>query len=272
MIVQATKIDLGRAAMASTANHGGGRWPGDTDGITRPYLAVPYRFGENPDMTPEMHTPDERDIIRVSMNKASNEYMNGCIQFVDDSETQAHESYIEIFNGDACNSALGWSYPYDNGMNLSPEGNPSCLNLRTIQHEFLHALGFLHEQVRPDRDDYIDIHEDNIDGGMISQYEIMPLSTWMDSNSPYDKISVMHYSGSGYAKGKSPMTDKVTGEAVQSPDRPRMSSEDAFQLAAMYGSFCPALPQRACDDGQRYLKNFAWYCIFRFKLQKHFNF
>mgnify|MGYP000402044308 CR=1 FL=1 len=34
---------------------------------------------------------------------------------------------------------------------------PFCVNNGIVQHEFLHSLGLHHEQVRPDRDDYIQV-------------------------------------------------------------------------------------------------------------------
>ena len=37
-----------------------------------------------------------------------------------------------------------------------------CLKRGTIQHELLHVLGFMHEQNRPDRDDYVHILYKNI--------------------------------------------------------------------------------------------------------------
>lgn len=44
-------------------------------------------------------------------------------------------------------------------LSLDPDG---CLDMDTIQHEFMHAVGFTHEHNRPDRDDYVDVLWDNI--------------------------------------------------------------------------------------------------------------
>lgn len=41
----------------------------------------------------------------------------------------------------------------------------NCDRLGTVEHEFLHALGFWHEQSRADRDDYVDIVWDQIQPG-----------------------------------------------------------------------------------------------------------
>ncbi len=37
-----------------------------------------------------------------------------------------------------------------------------CVNVGVIIHEFLHIIGFFHEQSRPDRDDFITVVYENI--------------------------------------------------------------------------------------------------------------
>ena len=70
----------------------------------------------------------------------------------------------------------------------------------TVQHEMLHALGFLHEMARPDRDDYVVVHWDNIDPIFHNQYHKMNNLTWEDYGEKYDLKSIMHYEGWAFAK------------------------------------------------------------------------
>jgi len=39
---------------------------------------------------------------------------------------------------------------------------PGCVNTGAVMHEVLHTLGFFHEHNRPDRDNFVTIHFDNI--------------------------------------------------------------------------------------------------------------
>ena len=63
----------------------------------------------------------------------------------------------------------------------------------TIAHEVGHAIGFWHEQSRPDRDSYVIIHKANVSEGKL--YNFLP-RTWGEITTldiPYDLGSDMHY-------------------------------------------------------------------------------
>ena len=60
-----------------------------------------------------------------------------------------------------------------------------------MQHEAMHALGFLHEQSRPDRDEYVEIHPNLTEN---TDYAKLTPVSWLNTSSPYDFDSIMHYS------------------------------------------------------------------------------
>jgi hypothetical protein len=54
---------------------------------------------------------------------------------------------------------------YRQRLNLDP--SIGCnLNKGTIMHEMMHSLGYDHEQNRPDRNNFVRVHYDNIPYGM----------------------------------------------------------------------------------------------------------
>ncbi len=72
-----------------------------------------------------------------------------------------------------------------------------CTYKGTTVHEFLHALGFWHEQNRPDRDNFVKISYENIQDGMADQFDKY---TGKYFSTPYDYNSIMHYDETAFSK------------------------------------------------------------------------
>ena len=82
--------------------------------------------------------------------------------------------YVGADKSTGCWSFIGKCLGCTNGLTASvtdwgaPDGfqivslSAGCEPKGTVQHETLHALGTHHEQVRPDRDQYVEIHQANI--------------------------------------------------------------------------------------------------------------
>jgi hypothetical protein len=104
--------------------------------------------------------------------------------------------YIKIGNfGGGC-----WSYVGRIPLEYQPQAMNigfGCLFTDTIEHEMMHALGFFHEHARPDRDEHVNIHWDNIDSEKYFNFNIM---TEINSRgTPYDYESIMHYTSTAFA-------------------------------------------------------------------------
>uniref|UniRef100_S4RI62 Metalloendopeptidase n=1 Tax=Petromyzon marinus TaxID=7757 RepID=S4RI62_PETMA len=67
-----------------------------------------------------------------------------------------------------------------------------CEGVGTVAHELGHAVGYVHEQSRPDRDAFISVLEGNVQDGQLPQFAVY--SATDPRGVPYDLKSVMHYS------------------------------------------------------------------------------
>ncbi|KAF2900236.1 hypothetical protein ILUMI_05945, partial [Ignelater luminosus] len=80
-------------------------------------------------------------------------------------------------------------------LNLKPsKPGRGCFQKYVIVHEFLHVLGFLHQQSVHNRDDYVLIHYENIKLGKERNFKKYEPSNDTNLDEVYDYRSIMHYS------------------------------------------------------------------------------
>ncbi|XP_059476688.1 zinc metalloproteinase nas-4-like [Neocloeon triangulifer] len=110
---------------------------------------------------------------------------------------------------------------------------PACLaKVGTVLHELMHTVGFLHEQNRAERDQYVDILWENVEKGREENFKKISASIAF-SQIPYDYESVMHYSTAAFSSnGKPTLRTKASG--VRVGQRERMSVGDIHKINMMY--------------------------------------
>ena len=101
---------------------------------------------------------DERGIVAVSMKNIEE---NSCVKFR--LATVMDNDWVEINDTipDSCHATVGFRGPGYGKHNVNL-GATGCFTKSIIVHEFLHLLGVSHEQVRPDRDQYLTVNWTNM--------------------------------------------------------------------------------------------------------------
>ena len=112
---------------------------------------------------------------------------------------------------------------------------PEC-GWNEILHEMLHALGYFHEQSRPDRDKFVEILWENIDEEFRHQFDKVPES-WADilRGTSFDYHSVMLYRPDSFAKGPGLITLKSKLATPVDPVSTGLSVEDIVRINHVYG-------------------------------------
>ncbi|KAF7992606.1 hypothetical protein HCN44_004950 [Aphidius gifuensis] len=159
-----------------------------------------------------------------------------CINFVP-WDKRAKDYIIIRPTRDGC-----WSYVGKIGgpqsVNLQPpdERSVNCLgNEYNTVHELMHTLGIFHEQARADRDNFVDIHYENIMPGHLFDFNKQSLENTTYSYE-YDYQSIMHYGSYSFSidpKRKPTITSKIPGIIVG--QRENMTITDCLKVNKLYG-------------------------------------
>jgi hypothetical protein len=181
---------------------------------------IPYEFSS----TRSRFVAADRAIIENALQELSDEV--GIINIR--KRVASDPEYITITdNEDGCWSYVGRIEGKSQQLNLAP----GCVTKDTVQHEYIHALGFKHEQSRSDRDNYVTIKYENILERAIYNFDKVDPTFYDSQGSTYDYGSVMHYGAYDFSKNKLKTIDagdNIIGMALKA------SKSDIDQIRMLY--------------------------------------
>ncbi|XP_039269007.2 blastula protease 10-like [Styela clava] len=148
-----------------------------------------------------------------------------CLRFVPRNQ---EEKFIQFFVSRGC-----WSYVgvRSSGVNLLSIGT-GCEQKGVVIHELMHAIGFWHEQSRPDRDNHITIVWENIRTGKENNFQkMLNIESY---GFPYDTYSVMHYKQTAFSRNGKPTIVNTDGSPFIEFQHEGFTVSDVNQINAMY--------------------------------------
>uniref|UniRef100_A0A8C4ZNN7 Metalloendopeptidase n=1 Tax=Gadus morhua TaxID=8049 RepID=A0A8C4ZNN7_GADMO len=174
--------------------------------------------------------------------KAFEQYrLKTCIDFT---PWKGEENYISVFKGSGCFSSVGNRREGKQRLSIGRY----CDRLGTVEHEFLHALGFWHEQSRADRDDYVNIMLDQIEPGKASNFKKYDDKRSSSLGVPYDYGSVMHYGKRAFSIASEPtIVTKIPEFMDVIGQRMGLSDSDLLKLNRLYNCTTSSTFVESCD-------------------------
>ncbi|XP_055523112.1 hatching enzyme 1.2 [Wyeomyia smithii] len=187
------------------------RWPGGV---------VPFVINGN-------FKANEMQMIEDAFNQY---HSKTCIKF---KPRMGEKDYISI---ESSNSGCWSSVGRIGGRQEVNLQMPGCTTkVGTIVHELMHAVGFLHEQNRSERDDWVQIQTQNIQRGTETNFVKAKSGTTDAFGVQYDYGSVMHYSATAFSSnGKPTIIAKYPLSGTKMGQREGFSRSDVEKVNRMY--------------------------------------
>jgi len=187
---------------------------------------IPYVIDSNyPTVVKDRILTSMRE-IEYDVNSAGT---TDCIHFVARTN-QANYIYV-IPREHSCSSQVGFAHRGRQDVSIGK----GCEHRGIIMHELMHAIGFWHEQSRPDRDNYVTIDLNNVASGHKHNYDTHSRANTL--NTAYDYASIMHYNAYEFAVDRTHpvMTPKQTVPAgVKMGQRLQYSVNDVRKIQRLY--------------------------------------
>lgn len=190
---------------------------------TWPNGVIYYRIPDQGDLSNQDYV-----LFKRNLDIAFNMISSGTnIEFVERTNQTEYLNFqaapLEIGN----NSPLGWTSGQANTINLYNYDWPGI-----IAHEIMHSMGIMHEQCRPDRDQYMIVNTDRADQGTLINFNIDPLMAGFGN---LDFNSVMMYSSDDFAINPAlPVMTRLDGSTFTG-QREAPSEGDYVGINHLYG-------------------------------------
>ncbi|KAK3728947.1 hypothetical protein QZH41_016817, partial [Actinostola sp. cb2023] len=202
-----------------------------------------------------------------------------CLKFVRYTRS-SQGRYLSFFSGGGCYSLVGRQG--NSGRQRISIGR-GCGHMGVVAHEIDppqecieeliivvptgHALGFWHEQSRPDRDRYVTINWRNIQSGVAYNFHKYDTRKINSRGVSYDYNSVMHYSSTAFSRGRGLYTIVGKDGRTNLGQRYGLSAKDVIQANKLYCGSDPRPPTHRPPThrpptppppGCRYRDNHRW--------------
>nr|XP_042900369.1 uncharacterized protein LOC107450195 [Parasteatoda tepidariorum] len=193
-----------------------------------------------------------------------------CISFIPHTnETQ----FLVIRTGKGCGAVLG---KVPGGSSQSVSLASGCFSKGILLHELMHALGFIHEHNRPDRDEFVKIVYANIKDGKKSQFTKRSSDDVQTFNTIYDYNSVMHYGANVFSKNRSEPTIVPLKKGKKIGQRRGFSDIDILKINKLYNCEVNgngvSLRQDEDDDDDEDMEPLVEHQVSNVNLRQNFDF